>query len=135
MRRIGLLALALALCGFASAKSARLYWCERSLPAFLAELDRAEEALGGGTRKLASEMSWQAWAEKRLVEAQRFMDVSEHDSSLRPASRELSRVATQIVEFHGYAQQGRAQKMEAALKDIRERSLKVRGLACEGGSR
>jgi hypothetical protein len=135
--RFGILILsATSLAGFASARSARLYWCSQALPGFAAQLAQARHELGPGARGPASALDeaardrWQQWAERQLSEAQRYKDLSDRDPGLREASRELSRVATEIVEFHGLAQLGRRVQMDALVTAIAARVARVRGLAC-----
>lgn len=73
---------------------------------------------------------WQGWAEDRLVEAQRYMDATMGESGQAPVRAELSQIATDLVSFHGYAGQGKVDRMVLTLERMQGHSAKARGLAC-----
>ena len=72
---------------------------------------------------------WRKWAETRLFAVQTSMDLqeSERRGELRKC---LSSLANELVTFHGYATQGRADRMEKSLKKISELSLESRKEGC-----
>jgi hypothetical protein len=127
--------------------------CARRLPAFELDVGGALLALRpdlgnakGASRGIASEFHgadvaltdaerdfWSQWAEQRLTETQHYMDVVEGHSRLLPMRHELSEIATSLVAFHGYARQGKTDRMSRMLERVRSHADKSRALACAAG--
>ncbi len=74
---------------------------------------------------------WMSRAERELKTAQRWIVRVEEDPTRRAAGRELQTLANRWVVFHGLAFQKRTREMRKELTDIRQRTARVRGLACE----
>lgn len=142
--------LVLTLSGFGSCSASIHEICSSRLPQFEVQLGAAVASLqpwtGLPNRELASEMppeivstntmaqqdrdDWQRWAEKQLIESQRYIDSAMRELGDGPIRQILSDIANDLVAFHGYSGQGRADKMKTTLERIRERSEQARGLAC-----
>lgn len=88
------------------------------------------------TLKLTDEESaeWQIWAEDRLKEAQKAIDiVMAQGGNMKAARQAFSMVADQSVTVHGYAQQKDSIKLAKALVIMSAKTQKARELACESG--
>jgi hypothetical protein len=133
----------LLLAGFGSCSTSVQDICARKLPAFDEQVGGALGRLGRGAnvRGLASvgaphgldgeqREQWLKWTEQRLSEAQRYMDTIDGYQGQKEVQRELSEIATELVQFHGYARQGREDRMARTLERIQVRSARARGLAC-----
>jgi hypothetical protein len=75
--------------------------------------------------------SWEIWAEDRLREAQADLDRMSIDPSLREVREQVSRLANQLVIFHGYASRGRVMEMARTLESIRKLNGEALTLACK----
>jgi len=119
--------------------------CASRLPEFDQRLDAAISALSPWLESIrepassASQQSrldqvdreiWRKWAEERLVEAQHYIDAVEGVRDTLLVREELSGIATDLVSFHGYARQGKAERMVHTLERIQAHSAKARGMAC-----
>ncbi|MGZ3697801.1 MAG: hypothetical protein ACXWP5_06750 [Bdellovibrionota bacterium] len=80
-------------------------------------------------------LTWKEWAIDRLKETQQYLDSFEADEEARPAYKELSEIAYLLVEFSGYAEQGKSTRMILVADKIKEHSERVRELACESEER
>jgi hypothetical protein len=120
--------------------------CAHRLPEFDRALASAETTLSEGATNgrvpassrpalgPADREQWKTWAEQRLKEAQHYIDAVEGEVATDKLVRgELSDIATELVSFHGYARQGKSDRMVRALERIREHSSRARELACPGG--
>lgn len=72
------------------------------------------------------------WAEARLLESQTAMDIFENYPERRVIRDEMSRVANDLVAFHGYCAQGRVNRMIAMLDQIDQRVAKAHSQGCAG---
>lgn len=106
----------------------RLPELDRKLEAAIAVLDPG----GAPASRLApaDRESWRRWAEERLSEAQGYADYVEGIAQERRVRSELSDVATGLVSFHGYARQGKGERMMHTLEAIQEHVAKARELVC-----
>lgn len=126
-------------------------FCSSDLPRFTEKVNGAVLALQpweGGDRKLASEGEagvgvgpsdlplpdrrvWESWAEERLVEAQAYIDFADGDSRYKFIRKDLSSAANDFVAFHGYASQGKVNRMTLTLAQIRTRIDRVQQATCK----
>lgn len=126
--------------GFSRGRSARVYMCTETLHRFQREAGHAVDALtpwyksdGLRSRKVAAKLErhmakemmprdrqvWSAWATARLTETQHHIDALQVEGYAYSAGIEsISRVATQLVEFHGFAARGNARKMVLTLNQV-----------------
>lgn len=134
------------LAGFGSCSTSVQDICARRLPEFdnqvSAALARLSPSTGRGlaradaVRELDNEQreQWLAWAESRLFETQRYLDAIDGFQGQKPVQYELSDIATALVQFHGYARQGRQDRMVRTLEGIQVRAARARSLACAANS-
>jgi len=109
--------------------------CSRELSSYDVEMKglKAEVLQKASNREPASEGTedlWSGWAEARLKEAQRHIDIAGHSTKIRAVRGELSEIANAWVEFHGFAQLGQSDRMLITLDKIRSHQEKVRSMAC-----
>ena len=131
------LLLAAGLSGFGSCSVSVEEICQNRLPGFEQAMGIAQDALkpwepdaGAGRMPAANGMemaqidrhSWENWAMDRLRETQAYIDILETQGRLIPVKKELSKVATDLVAFHGYTAEGNVPRMTAILARIRERT-------------
>lgn len=134
---------AIGLTAFTSSRSAVDEVCQDWLPAFDRDFARHSENLAQGqfarSRAPASAVRgmddgekrrWTDWSEKMLAESHRALDLLEGQGSYLKAREEISQVATRWVEFRGYAEKGRIDRMQATLISIRLSATRARRLAC-----
>jgi hypothetical protein len=135
LRQLGIGVLALFLCGFSSARPATEVICGQVLGGLDEQIQVAQAELAP-SRVPASAPSedarerWLNWSERELKETQDALDALEDYPHYAPARKELSRIGTEWVTFHGYAEEGRVAGMLKVLDSIRARSETVRGMAC-----
>jgi len=68
--------------------------------------------------------SWERWAEARLKEVERYIDLADeaHASGIKS---DLSSMATEFVTFHGHARMGKLDRMIATLRRIDDNAHRV----------
>jgi hypothetical protein len=75
--------------------------------------------------------AWSSWAEDRLKESQRFIDITGRSNQVKAIRAELSELATEWVRFLGYAQLEQRERMVVSLERIRTIQRRARAIACE----
>lgn len=83
-----------------------------------AELPRAEREV------------WKEWSEDHLKYAQRMIDLTQEDLAIKKAQGAFSEIATLMVAFHGYAEQGKVRKMVQTLEQIKGHIAEAQKLVC-----
>lgn len=86
---------------------------------------RVQNQLGSRDRD-----AWTVWSRKKLKRLQDLIDQVEYYPERRQARDEFSKTANSLVNFHGYAEQGRIAFMLESLRKIRETSVKGREHLC-----
>lgn len=73
---------------------------------------------------------WARWARNLLDRIQDYLDQLDANPKYREIEVEVTRVANQIVYFHGYCQKGDYPKMMEALKTLKDSSLETKNKFC-----
>ena len=134
--------------GFGSCAVSLPEVCAQRLPKYDAALGEALLALrpwveqpdrlpaSGVGLRLSAELSqderikWKQWANDKLIETQNYLDAAAAELADSPMRLALNEIANEWVTFHGFAAQGRAERMKQTLERIQVKTSQVRGLAC-----
>jgi len=127
------------------ATGSRARFCQQELPTLESGYDNAVLALGpwlDAGRQPASQGGdpgyslpdqdrsyWTDWAEARLKAVQSAMDLAEAENR-GGMRKELSQLADELVVFHGYSVNGRADKMAASIRKLQLISKRVQARGC-----
>jgi|GEM_PF-7062531 len=142
------LAAAISLSAFSPSRPVIDIVCQDWLPEFEKDFERYSKELAHlapATRALADVRStagvpfvieardrryWAEWSEKMLSQSNQGLDILEGQGPYLEARNEISKVATRWVEFRGYSESGRLDRMKATLASIRISAARARRLAC-----
>jgi len=128
--------------------------CQTQIPTFQKQLDQASSRLfdqvkptqRSGRSLASSELplrtrfsiqqkkDWQDWAENRLKEVQKYMDVVQGEAKINAVHdtvrEELSAVAKDLVSVDGFAEVNQARFMEQALEHAKQHADNAARLTC-----
>ena len=111
-------------------------FCSVEVPAWFAQVAAADAKIAGGGRMPASadsaaeQVDWTDWAERRLKEAQHAGDLVSQGPGNQWKGRLFSDLATDLVTFHGYAQQRKTERMSATLARVLARRAEIEKKIC-----
>jgi hypothetical protein len=115
--------------------------CSQKLPEFQKAVELAQVDLGTPRGRTpasspadAPATDWARWSEERLLEVQRHRDAMEGEDAFATSRDLLSKIADDLVSFHGYAECERTDgvrlKMGAALERMESKTEKLRRQVC-----
>jgi hypothetical protein len=74
--------------------------------------------------------SWTRWAREQLVEVSNAIDAVPITATFRPARKELSALAQELVQFHGSVEHGRVSSMLKSLETMSTQSARAAAIIC-----
>lgn len=74
--------------------------------------------------------SWRVWAEENLKETQQYIDIATAEPDQVQAKRDLSKVANELVAFHGFSVAGDTDRMIQSLQRIHQYNRNARKTVC-----